>query len=65
MQDERGGDGALRWAGVAVPGIFAGIGWAATDGWPFLNRVLAGTAAALVVYAAIHFLVRGVKRTKR
>lgn len=63
MQRDRD-DGVLGWVAVAVPGIFAGIGWAATDGWPLLSRILAGTAAALVVYAAIHFLVRGVKRTK-
>jgi hypothetical protein len=65
MRDDRGGDGVLRWAAVAVPGIFAGIGWAAADGWPLLNRILAGIAAALVVYAAIHLLVRGVKQRKR
>lgn len=65
MQHDRGSDGALRWVAVAVPGIFAGIGWAATDGWPLLSRVLAGIATALVVYAALHFLLKGLKGTKR
>ena len=62
MQDERRGDGVLTWAAVAVPGIFAGVGWAATEGWPVWYRILAGTAAALVIYAAIHLLLKGVKR---
>lgn len=61
MEDDRRAGGALGWAAIAVPGIFAGLGWAATEGWPLWNRVLAGTAAALVVYAAIHLLLRGMK----
>lgn len=65
MRDERRGDGVLRWAAIAVPGIFAGVGWAATEGWPLFNRILAGVAAALVVYAAIHLLLKGSKGNER
>lgn len=65
MRDDRRTNGVLGWAAVVVPGIFGGVGWAATEGWPFVNRVLAGVATALVVYAAIHLLVRGLKRERR
>lgn len=65
MQDDRRNNGALRWAALAVPGIFAGISWAGTEGWPLWNRILAGIAAALVVYAAIHLLLKGVKGNGR
>jgi hypothetical protein len=65
MQDDRRFDGARTWAAVAVPGIFAGISWAATEGWPLWNRILAGVAVALVIYAAIHFAIKGIKGNRR
>jgi phosphatidylglycerophosphate synthase len=65
MHDGRRADGALTWVAVAVPGIFAGISWAATEGWPLWNRVLVGVAVALVIYAAIHYAIKNVKGNRR
>ena len=56
------GDAVLKWLTVAVPGIFAGLGWTATSGWPPMNRVLAGVAVGLVIYAVIHFAIKALNR---
>ena len=64
MQDDRRGDAVLKWIAVAVPGISAGIGWTATAGWPPLNRVLAGIATGLVIYAFIHFAMKALNRNR-
>jgi hypothetical protein len=62
MRSDRRRNDVLGWVAVAVPGIFAGLGWAATDGWPLANRVVTSVAAALVVYAALHWLLKGLRR---
>lgn len=64
MQGGPRGSGVLGWAAVAVPGIFASLGFAFTAGWPLVNRVLVGVAAGLVVYAALHWLLDGRPRNK-
>lgn len=64
MQDHRHEDAVLKWIAVAVPGLSAGIGWAATEGWPPLNRVLAGIATGLVIYALIHFVLKAMNRNR-
>ena len=63
-QDPRHEDPRLLWIAVAVPGLSAGIGWAATEGWPPLNRVLAGIATGLVIYALIHFVLKAMNRNR-
>jgi len=65
MHGDRHGDGVLTWVALAVPGMTAGLGFAATEGWPIWNRVLAAVAAGLVVYAALHFAIKGVKGNGR
>ncbi len=65
MNGDQRGDGVLTWAALAVPGMTAGLGFAATEGWPIWNRVLASVAAGLVVYAALHFAIKGVKGKRR
>ena len=49
----------LKWAAVAVPGLASGIGWAAAAGYPAPVRVLCGIAAAVTIYALLHFLLKG------
>ncbi len=65
MHGDRRGDGVLTWVALAVPGMTAGLGFAATEGWPVWNRALAGVAVGLVVYAALHFAIKGVKGNRR
>ena len=65
MHDDRRVDGALAWVAVAVPGVFAGISWAATEGWPLWNRILIGVAVGVVIYAAIHVAIKGVTGNRR
>jgi hypothetical protein len=65
VHDGRRVEGALTWVAVAVPGIFAGISWGATDGWPWWSRVLVGIAAGLVIYAALHVAIKGLKSNRR
>ena len=65
MHDGRRVDGALRWVAVAVPGVFAGVSWAATEGWPLWNRILVGIAVGLVIYAACHFAIKGTTSKRR
>lgn len=65
MDGNRRGDGVLTWVALAVPGMTAGVGWAATDGWPAWNRVLAAVAVGLVIYAVIHFAIRGIRGDRR
>jgi hypothetical protein len=43
----------------------AGIGWAATAGWPPLNRVLAGIATGVAIYALIHFAIKLMNRNRK
>ena len=63
MQD-RDGNALLKWAALAVPGLAAGIGWAAASGYPAPVRVLCGVAAGVTVYALLHFLLAGLKRNQ-
>jgi hypothetical protein len=56
------GDAVLKWLAVAVPGISAGISWTATAGWPAVNRILVGIAVGVVIYALIHFALKGMNR---
>jgi len=65
MDGNRRGDGVLTWVALAVPGMTAGLGWAATDGWPTWNRVLAAAAVGLVIYAVIHFVIKGIRPNRR
>lgn len=64
MRGDRRRNGVLGWLAVAVPGMFAGFGFAFTEDWPLANRVLTSVAAALVVYAALHWLLRRPPRSK-
>ena len=65
MGDDRREDGVLTFLAVAVPGLFAGTSWGATGGWPWWNRVLVGVSVGLVVYAAIHLAIKGIRRNRR
>jgi hypothetical protein len=65
MHEGRRADGVLTWVAVAVPGVFAGVSWAATEGWPLWNRILIGVAVGVVIYAAIHLAIKGVKGNRR
>ena len=56
------GDSVLKWLAVVVPGISAGLGWTAAAGWPPMNRVLAGVAVGVVIYAVIHFAMKALNR---
>jgi hypothetical protein len=56
------GDSVLKWLAVVVPGISAGLGWSATAGWPPMNRILAGIAVGVVIYAVIHFVMKALNR---
>ena len=58
----KGGDPVLKWRAIAVPGIFAGLGWTATAGWPPMNRILAGVAVGVGIYAVIHFAIKALNR---
>jgi hypothetical protein len=65
QEDDRRGDPVLKWLAVAVPGMSAGTGWAATAGWPPLNRVLAGIATGVAIYALIHFAIKLMNRNRK
>lgn len=56
------GDAVLKWLAVAVPGIFAGLGWTAASGWPLAYRVLAGIAVGIAIYAVIHFVLKAMRK---
>ena len=65
MQDGDGGSDVLKWLALAVPGLSAGIGWAATAGWPPVSRVVAAIAIGLAIYAVIHFVMKAMSRNGR
>jgi hypothetical protein len=60
MQDDRGKTAVLKWLAVVVPGLSAGIGWTAAAGSSALVRVVWGIAVGLVIYALLHWLLKGV-----
>jgi hypothetical protein len=64
MNDDHG-DAVLKWLAVVVPGMSAGIGWAATTGWPPVNRILAGIAIGVLIYALIHFAMKTLGKNRR
>jgi hypothetical protein len=59
MGQPQPGDALLKWAALAVPGIAAGLGWAATEGLPAISRVVSGIAIGLVIYAVVHVAING------
>ena len=61
MGREQPGDALLKWASLVVPGMAAGLGWAATAGLPAINRVVSGIAIGLVIYAVIYIAIKGFK----
>jgi hypothetical protein len=62
MHDDRGSGALLKWLALAVPGLFAGLGWSAASGNPTWIRLLCGVAAGATIYALLHLLL---KRTDR
>jgi hypothetical protein len=60
MREDREGNAVLKWLAVAVPGLSAGIGWTAAAGSPPLVRFAWGIAVGLVIYALLHFYLKGV-----
>ena len=58
MQDDRGATALLKWLALAVPGLFAGIGWSAASGYPVWVRLLCGVAAGVTIYALLHLLLK-------
>lgn len=52
----------LGWAAIVVPGFATALTWRFTGGLPFVNRVAIAVAVALVVYGAVHVLVKGLPR---
>jgi hypothetical protein len=60
VQDDRGGNPVLKWLAVVVPGLAAGLGWTATAGSPPLLRFVWSIAVGLVIYALLHFFLKGV-----
>jgi hypothetical protein len=61
MRQQEPGDPLLRWASLAVPGMAAGLGWAATEGLPAINRIVSGIAIGLVIYAVMYIAIKGFK----
>ncbi|HWN37046.1 MAG TPA: hypothetical protein VNP02_01025 [Gammaproteobacteria bacterium] len=49
----------LRWAALVVPAFATALTLRFTSGLPLLNRVAIAVAVALVVYGAVHVLVKG------
>ena len=64
MQRGTGENGWRRWAALAIPGLSASVGWAATSGWAPIYRFLWGVAVGLAVYALVHFLFESAGRRK-
>ena len=52
----------LGWAALVVPAFATALTLRFTDELPFVNRVAIAVAVALVVYGAVHILVRGLPR---
>jgi hypothetical protein len=59
MQDERDGNKVLKWLAVVIPGLSAGLGWTATAGSAPLIRFVWSIAVGLVIYALLHFFLKG------
>jgi hypothetical protein len=60
MRQDRGGNALLKWLAVVLPGLSAGLGWTAAAGSSPLIRVVWGVAVGLVIYALLHFFLKGV-----
>jgi hypothetical protein len=52
-------DAWLRWVSLVVPGMFAALAWKVTDGLPLVNRFASGMAIGLVIFAIVHFAIKG------
>lgn len=55
-------DSWLRWVSLVVPGMSAAVAWKVTDGLPLVNRFASGIAIGLVIFAIVHFAIRGFNR---
>ena len=55
-------DSWVGWAALVVPGFATALTWRFTGGLPFVNRLAIAVAVALVVYGAVHVLVKGLPR---
>jgi hypothetical protein len=62
MSNDRPGDALLRWVAMIVPGMSAAVAWKVTEGLPLLNRFAVGIALGLLIYAVIHFAIKGFRR---
>ena len=52
----------LGWAALVVPAFATALTWRLTGGLPYVNRVAVAVSAALVVYAVLHLLIKGLPR---
>jgi hypothetical protein len=52
----------LGWAALVVPGFATAVTLRFTAGLPFVNRVGIAVAVALVVYAVVHVVIKGLPR---
>lgn len=52
-------DAWLRWVSLVVPGMFAALAWKVTEGLPLVNRFASGIAIGLVIFAIVHFAIKG------
>jgi hypothetical protein len=62
MNGGQKGDEWLRWVSLILPGMSAALAWKVTAGLPLLNRFASGIALGLVIYAIVHFAIKGFKR---
>jgi len=52
----------LRWAAFVIPAFATALSWRLTDALPFANRVAIAVAVALVIFAVVYVLVKGLPR---
>lgn len=52
----------LAWAALVIPGFASGITWPLTVALPFVHRVAIAAATALVIFAVVYVIVKGLPR---
>lgn len=52
----------LGWAALVLPAFATALTWRLTHGLAFVDRLAIAVAAALVVYAVLYVIVKGLPR---
>lgn len=55
----------LAWTAGVAPGLATALTWPATEGWPLIDRVAAGIAAGLAIFAVVYLVAKARERTGR